>query len=260
MLRAILYLIAISIAEVIVVVLMPVTGVVAASVAGIACHTAILLTVIIDSALSQRSYHWRLVLSLSIVPLVRIISLSMPLAGIDRVWQFAIIYLPLLAAAIVVIRLLELKPGDIGLRFGFIPVQLGVGLVGIGLGFAEYYILAVLPGKPLFEPLAVAPTWQAAWLPALVLLVSTGFVEELIFRGVLQKTATEFMGGWGIVYVSLIFAVMHVGFLSWPDVAFVFAVALLFGWVVSKTGSILGVTLAHGATNIVLYIVARFFI
>lgn len=48
------------------------------------------------------------------------------------------------------------------------------------------------------------------------------------------------------------------GFLSWPDIVFVFVVALFFGWVVQRTGSILGVALAHGITNIVLYLIAPF--
>jgi membrane protease YdiL (CAAX protease family) len=66
-------------------------------------------------------------------------------------------------------------------------------------------------------------------------------------------------GGWGIIYVSYIFAILHIGFLSWIDVVFVFGVALFFGWVVKKTGSLLGVTLSHGITNIILFIVAQFY-
>lgn len=50
------------------------------------------------------------------------------------------------------------------------------------------------------------------------------------------------------------------GFLSWIDVVFVFVVALFFGWVVKKTGSLFGVTLAHGITNIVLYLIIPFFV
>lgn len=260
MIRAITYLLAITIAEVIVVVLEPATGIVTASIIGIACHTVILLATIVDAALIDRYFHGRLVLSLSLVPLIRIISLTLPLADIPRIWQFPIIYLPLLAAAIVVARLLDYKPKDIGIRAGFIPLQLIVGLVGLGFGAAEYYILVILPPEPLIETLSVEATLQSTWLPALVLLLSTGFVEEFIFRGVLQKTATEVFGGWGIVYVSYIFAVLHIGFLSWIDVAFVFGVALFFGWVVKKTGSLLGVTLSHGITNIVLFIVAQFYL
>lgn len=258
MIRALVYLLAITFAEAIVILLEPVTGIVTASIIGIACHTAILVTAIIDAALINKYFSERLILSLALIPLIRIISLSLPLAGISRIWQFPVIYLPLLAAAIVLVRLLGYKPKDIGIRFGFLPVQLMIGLIGIGLGIVEYLILAP-------EPLVTELTWQTAWLPALVLLLATGFVEEFIFRGVLQKTATEAFGGWGIVYISYMFAILHIGWiraespLALFDVVFVFGVALLFGWIVKKTGSLLGVTLSHGITNIMLFIVAPFF-
>ena len=66
-------------------------------------------------------------------------------------------------------------------------------------------------------------------------------------------------GWWGIIYISLVFAVLHLGFISIIDVVFVFLVALFFGWVVKKTGSLFGVTLAHGITNALLYLVLPFF-
>ena len=76
----------------------------------------------------------------------------------------------------------------------------------------------------------------------------------------LQRTAIAVLGSWwGIIYISLLFAVLHMGFLSLIDLAFVFLVALFFGWVVKKTGSLFGVTLAHGITNILLYLVVPFF-
>ena len=75
MIRAITYLLAITAAEVIVVVLEPETGIVTASIIGIACHTGILLATIIDAALINKYLYGRLVLSLSLVPLIRIISL-----------------------------------------------------------------------------------------------------------------------------------------------------------------------------------------
>ena len=120
-------------------------------------------------------------------------------------------------------------------------------------GVIEYFLLAP-------EPMVIELTWREVWLPALIFLFCTGFVEEFIFRGVLQRTATEVFGSWwGIIYVSLLFAVLHMGFISWIDIVFVFAVALFFGWVVKKTGSLFGVTLAHGITNILLYLVVPFF-
>jgi membrane protease YdiL (CAAX protease family) len=41
-------------------------------------------------------------------------------------------------------------------------------------------------------------------------------------------------------------------------VAFVFLVALFFGWAVARTGSLLGVTLSHGIANVVLYVIVPF--
>ena len=127
-----------------------------------------------------------------------------------------------------------------------------MGLSGILFGIGEHYILR--PASLIAEL-----TWQQAWLPALILLVTTGFVEEIIFRGVLQRAAVGVFGWWGIVYISLIFAILHIGFLSWLDVIAVFVIALFFGYVVKITGSLSGVTLAHGITNTMLFVVMPFF-
>jgi membrane protease YdiL (CAAX protease family) len=118
----------------------------------------------------------------------------------------------------------------------------------MSLGYIEYRIL-----KP--APLASSLAWKEVWLPALILLVCTGFVEELIFRGMMQQAVTRALGvWWGIIYVAMLFAVLHVGYQSLSDVIFVFVVAIFFGIVKAHTGSILGVTLAHGLTNILLFL------
>jgi membrane protease YdiL (CAAX protease family) len=244
MVRALLYFAIIILAELLTTFYQPVVGIV--------LHAVLLGAILIDAALIDRYYHSRLVLALSLIPLVRIISLSMPLADIPQIWWYPIIYLPLMVAAIVVMRLLDYKPIDIGVRFGFVPLQLMIGLAGLGLGILEYIILTP-------EPLIPELTLQTAWLPALILVLSTGLVEEFIFRGVLQKVSVEMFGGWGIVYVSLLFAILHIGFLSWIDIIFVFAIALFFGWIVHKTRSLLGVILCHGIINIVLFIIAPFY-
>jgi membrane protease YdiL (CAAX protease family) len=86
-------------------------------------------------------------------------------------------------------------------------------------------------------------------------MVCTGFSEELIFRGIMQRAAVETFGETGWLYVAAIFSMMHMGHASWVDIPFVFGVSLFFSWVVSKTGSILGVTISHGLTNIILFLI-----
>ncbi len=246
--EAIIYLLAITAAEVVTVFVQPVWGIV--------FHAIVLVSVVVHSALASDYNSRNLVLSLALVPLVRIISLSMPLEDVPQMWWYLIIYVPLLVAAIVVMRILGLRAKEIGfsLNFSFssLLVQLAVALSGLLFGVVEYLILTP-------EPSVIELTWQGVWLPALIFLVSTGFVEEFIFRGVLQRTAVSMFGGWGIIYASLLFTVMHIGFLSLIDVIFVFVVALFFGWVVKKTVSLFGVSLSHGITNIMLHLVAPFF-
>ena len=97
------------------------------------------------SALASDYRYRHLVLSLALVPLVRIISLSLPLVNIPQIWWCPIIYAPLLAAAIVVVRILGHRAGEIGLNFRSFPIQLAVALSGLLFGVAEYFILATEP-------------------------------------------------------------------------------------------------------------------
>ena len=220
---------------------------------GLTLHALLLAALAMHTALTWGHATHRLLLCLAMAPLIRILSLSLPLQGLPIVYWYAIISLPLFAAAAAVARALGMRAGEIGLRMRWPWLQLGMTVLGLGFGYAEYLIL-----RP--APLTQSLSLQAAWLPALILLVSTGFSEELIFRGVMQKAATEAMGKWGMLYVAGVFAVLHVGYKSVVDVLFVFGVALVFGWVAARTRSIVGVSLAHGLTNIVLFTVAPFVI
>jgi len=54
--------------------------------------------------------------------------------------------------------------------------------------------------------------------------------------------------------VAVVFAVLHVGYQSLPDVIFVLNVALFFGLARMVTDSIVGASLAHGLTNVLLFL------
>ena len=88
------------------------------------------------------------------------------------------------------------------------------------------------------EPLIQTFSFGAIIVPALILLFFTGLLEEIIFRGLLQGTSRFVVGKYSIWYVSALFAVMHLGYKSVLDIAFVFAVAMLFGYIAARTGTI----------------------
>ncbi len=219
---------------------------------GIVCHVVVLIALLVHASLAYKQAINLVYLSLSLAPLIRIMSLSIPLNGIPIMYWYLIISLPLFAAAATVMRFAGFKPREIGLTLGNLPLQLPLALIGVPLGLMEYLIL-----KP--APLVTEFTFQHVWLPALILLVSTGFLEEFIFRGVMYRAAVETLGKWyGIIYISFIFGVLHITHLSPVDLIFVFTVALLFSMAAGFFRSLLGVSLAHGLTNIGLYIIWPF--
>jgi membrane protease YdiL (CAAX protease family) len=212
-------------------------------------HGALLVWLTIHAALIWGRPFYRLILTLAFAPLIRLVSLSMPLAEFPLIYWYLITSLPLFVSAFLVVHMIGYSRKKIGLTPGNLGIQALVGLSGLVLGYIEYRLLRP---PPLFATLA----WDQIAIPALILLVSTGFIEELVFRGIMQRAAVECLGdslGW--LYVAAIFAMMHMGHSSWLDILFVFGVSLFFSWVVSRTRSLLGVVLAHGLTNILLFLI-----
>ncbi|MEN6410317.1 MAG: CPBP family intramembrane glutamic endopeptidase, partial [Anaerolineaceae bacterium] len=203
---------------------------------GLLLHSMILIALLVQSSLVYRPHQRRFLLVLSLTPLIRILSLIIPFTLFPVIYQYAIVGIPLFIAAFLIARSAGISGYSAGLSISSVPFQLLISFSGIFLGFVEYVIL-----KP--ASIESALTIQQIWLPALILLVFTGFLEELIFRGLMQSAAVPYLERYGIPYVALVFAVMHIGYRSILDLIFVFGVALFFGVVVKRSGSILGVTL-----------------
>jgi hypothetical protein len=220
--------------------------------AGMAFHIVLLLFLVLHSSSVQQHPNHKLYLALSLAPLIRILSLSMPLAGIPRIYWYIIIAVPLMGGVFLVIRRLGFGLWDARFAWRQVPLQLLIGLTGILIAIAEYHALQ----KP--EPLVDSLTLRQVLLPALILLIATGFTEEIIFRGVIQRSAVEALHQWGWPYTASLFAILHISYLSVPHFFLLLAVGMFFGWLVLKTGSLLGVSLSHGITNILLYLILPF--
>jgi len=227
---------------------------------GITLYTFILVGLILHFSVAKDNSLRRLLLALCLVPLVRVVGFSLPLGELHQIYWYPIIYTPLLVATFVVMHHLNIRPAEIGLTIKRqqIRSQLLLATSGVAIGIVEYVILKPHPLISELNPTSVI-------LPALILIISTGFVEELVFRGLLQKVSSGLLANLGgIVYVSVLFAILHVGYVQgvldrtvW-DVPFVFVIALFFSWIVKRTGSLVGVTLSHGLTNIGLFLVIPF--
>jgi membrane protease YdiL (CAAX protease family) len=224
---------------------------------GIPIHALTLIAIFINSALELNQRRRRFILALSLAPLIRILDMSIPkdviLSVIENeaqmIWvAYSVVGFLLFVSAFVTIRITNLDPKRVGFSFGKLHHQVGFGLVGIPLGFIEYLILKPAPQVASFSI-------HDIWLPIVVITLFTGVLEEVIFRGILQQVAIANYGRFGFTFVSLVFAVLHLGYQSVLDVFFVFFVAMIFSWYVNKTNSLLGVSIAHSITNIGLLII-----
>ena len=219
---------------------------------GLILEMVILFALLIHSSLHESYNFSTLLRSMMALPMIRIIGLSIPIMQIQPLYWFPIIAIPLFAASFTLIRAQKLTRKKIGLVLGNIPLQLTIALSGVLLGFTEYLILKP---APLISTLSV----ETVLFGAVILTISTGFAEELLFRGILQKNAENVFGKvFGLLYASILFTALHVGWQSGLDLAFVFSVALFYGYAFQKTRSLLGVTLSHGISNSFLFLIMPF--
>jgi membrane protease YdiL (CAAX protease family) len=220
---------------------------------GLVIETVILFALLLNSSLNV-SYNYSVMLrSMMVLPMIRIIGLSIPLMQIQPLYWFPVIAVPLFAAVYTIMKSQGLTRKHVGLIWGNKKVQFLIALTGIFLGTIEYIILQPKPLIATLDPVSLITA-------SIILIISTGLAEELLFRGILQKNAENVYGmAMGLLYTSLLFTALHIGWNSFYDLIFVFSVALFYGYAFQKTRSIVGVTLSHGLSNTFLFLIVPFY-
>jgi len=220
--------------------------------AGSSIHAVLLLFLMVYSSLEREKNFSNLLKVLALVPLIRLLSNSMPLPVIQDIYQFFIISIILVAGALLLIKNQGMRKEEVGLRWGDPKVQVIIALTGLLFGYMEYFILEPVP---IIEIL----TFKNLFIPAIILLVYTGISEELIFRGMILTNAERILGkGIGLIFVSVLFTIMHIIHQSITDLLFVFGIGLFYGYAFLKTRSLSGISLSHGIANIMLFLIMPF--
>jgi membrane protease YdiL (CAAX protease family) len=213
---------------------------------GLAGH-AVLLVVLLRLGWRQESPVQRVLLAMALLPLLRILSVVMPLAGLHPMTWYGLVGLPLLLGAWLAAHALGLARRDLGLGRAAPLPQIMIALSGPVLGLLAY---------GLFRPEALVPeTGLEALLAVAILTVFAGFVEEFVFRGILQAVLQEALAARGIFVGAALYAVQHIATLNPGYALYMGAVGLFFGWAVQRTGNAWGVMAAHAAFSICLLLV-----
>jgi membrane protease YdiL (CAAX protease family) len=191
------------------------------------------------------------------------LALSHPAAGTGSV-AGAALYLPLLAAewalflymrmgmkrrGVAIADLISARP--LSLRTMLIDMLLGLALLGLWLA-VEYLFdgLAGAPSSPAVQRLLVrniadVPLWVA-------LALSAGFVEELVFRGYMQRQFAALLRRplWGVAAQAVLFGVTH-GYQGALPVLRITVFGLIFGFAAFGRRSLVPGMVAHAAVDVI---------
>lgn len=187
----------------------------------------------------RREPERRLLLALAPLPILRIVSIALPIGMIPMIDWYVLIGVPVLFAVWAAAQVLELDGRSLGLRRAPGGPQLTLAATGLLLGLPAYLIAGS-------DALVQNPTIVGVFGAALILLVFGGFLEELLFRGLIQTVASQLFGRGGIAVSAAATGLMYASSLNPRYVVFSVLVAAYFGLGVRRTGSIQGTTIGHG--------------
>jgi membrane protease YdiL (CAAX protease family) len=181
----------------------------------------------------------RLALALAVVPVMRLASIALPAVIISVNTWYVMIGLPTFFAIGLAARALALRPGDLGIRRTPWREVAILATAGVALGLAGFVI-----GEP--DPLPAGISLVEIVVISLTLVVFGALLEELLLRGLVQRVASELLGGRAVIVSAALTGLLYLSSLNLRYVVFMVAVALLMGIVARRTGSIAGPVAGHG--------------
>ncbi len=187
---------------------------------------------------------------LMLMPLFRLLNVAMPVFFDLTLYSYSMVYAPMFIPIYFLVKDRFLGGAEAGLTFkGFLfylPLAISVGFV---LGWGEYNVIhpqLLTPGANINDVLILI----------LTMIFFVGIVEEFIFRSALQTVLEERLGSiTGLLLASVIFGFMHSGYQMPLELLYVSFAGVVFGLLFWLTKSLPVISLAHGVTNISLFLV-----
>lgn len=202
------------------------------------------LSIIASKKLETRKVYQALIL----LPVLRLVNLSMPIFFEANIYSFVFMYLPMTIPITIVSVYQEIpKEGKMDLlrKMGlYLPFSLLAGLI---FAEAEYLIVQT---RPLIPDLSFFNLLQLT----IIMIFIVGLIEELIFRGIIQTRLEEFLGpAGGVLLASLLFGVMHSSYGTFYEIVYTFLAGGILGYFFYRTKSLPLVVMIHGFINIFLF-------
>ncbi|KKH49593.1 CPBP family intramembrane glutamic endopeptidase [Methanosarcina sp. 1.H.A.2.2] len=186
--------------------------------------------------------------ALLLLPILRLVNLSMPAFYEETLYSFVFIYGLLTIPVTIALTDQGFTRERLGITFKrmwiYIPLSIIMGLL---LGVGEYLIVET---NYLIPDLSIPSLLRLT----LVMVFLVGLVEELIFRSILQNRLEEFLGSRGsLIITSVLFGLMHSGYGNIGEVFYTLFVGFIIGFMFYRTRSLPLVTMIHGFINVFLF-------
>lgn len=128
-----IYLLNLTIAELLTTLIAPRAGMIA--------HAVIFVLLLLHATLGSHGAQSKFLLTLSLAPLIRVLSLALPLTEFPVSYWYVVVGAPLFLATYLTARQAHLTRRMVGLQITYLPWQIVIGLFGVLLGLVEYLIL-----------------------------------------------------------------------------------------------------------------------
>lgn len=211
-------------------------------------YTLLLLALSFSIAITKKQEIRKVHQAFLLLPIFRLVNLSMPIFFKVNLYSFIFIYAPLAISVIIATAhqdvIYEKKRDTLRKMWIYLPFSI---LAGLAFGEAEYLLIG---SRALIPDLS-----QVNLLGLIIIMVFiVGLVEELIFRAILQTRLEEFIGpAGGIFLASFLFGVMHSSYGTPYEIGYTFLVGGFLGYFFYKTRSLPVVILIHGLINVFLF-------
>lgn len=210
-------------------------------------HAANLVFLILSSIfINNRIYP-----ALMLLPLFRLLNVAMPIFFNLTLYSYTMVYAPMFIPIYILVKDGFISRSEAGLTFkGFLHYLPLAISTGFALGWGEYNVI---------HPQLLTPDRDIKEIAILIItmIFFVGIVEEFIFRSSLQTVLEERIGPIaGLLLASMIFGFMHSGYRLPLELFYVTFAGLIFGLLFWLTDSLPIISLAHGVTNISLFLVA----
>ena len=211
-------------------------------------HIGILIGLSLSNMLIKDLKILRIYQALMLLPLLRLINLSMPVFFETTLYAFVFIYSPLAIPLAVIVMHQRNSLEEIGITtknfLSYVALSLPLSFL---LGLGEY--LTIRTGY-LIPDLS----FESLLKLTIIMVFFVGLVEELIFRSILQTRLEQALSvKEALLITSILFGLMHSGYGTFHEILYTGFVGLLMGFAFYKTRSLPFVVLLHGLINVFLF-------